>query len=41
MVGRGLHVVINKTLKYGSGAAPQATAGAVATNGTMVTKAAS
>ena len=38
MVGRGLNVVINKTLKYGSpgAAAPQATAGATAT--TMVTK---
>ena len=38
MVGRGLNVVINKTLKYGSGAAaPQPTAGATATNA-MVTK---
>ena len=33
MVGRGLTLVINKTLKYGSGAAPQATTSAVATNG--------
>ena len=38
MVGRGLNVVINKTLKYGSGAAaPQPTAGATATNA-MATK---
>ena len=33
MVGRDLTLVINKTLKYGSGAAPQAATGAVATNG--------
>ena len=38
MLGRGLNVVINKTLKYGSGAAaPQPTAGATATNA-MATK---